>query len=214
MSTSKRVPRSLPEIAQSFFSFGSPRLLGTQLAIALAIRPFLGPPRAADAIALAGVLAYWPFQEWFLHKYVLHFEPVRVGRFVIDLPPARAHARHHETPHDLGQALLPGWTIAVLIPVHLLFWKLVAPTRAVACTGVICLGAAALAYEWIHFVTHTGYRPKTRWFQEVKRRHLAHHYRDERRWFAFVVPAIDDWLGTGEPAEVKEAKRPRPPAGR
>jgi hypothetical protein len=63
MSASKRVPRSLPEIARSFFSFGSPRLPGLQLAIALAARPFLGPLRAADAIALAGVIAYWPFQE-------------------------------------------------------------------------------------------------------------------------------------------------------
>lgn len=94
--------------------------------------------------------------------------------------------------------LLPTRLIAVLVPIHVLLWAALAPSAAVACTGILCLGVAALSYEWIHFVTHTAYRPRTAWLREVKRRHLAHHYRDPQRWFAFAVPAVDDWLGTGD----------------
>lgn len=196
-TTSRRVPRSLAEVARSFFSFGSPRLLATQLACALAARAFLGRPGVGDVIVLAGVAAYWPVQEWVLHRFVLHAAPIRIGRFVIESGAARAHRAHHDRPLEPATTLLPTWTIAVLIPMHLALWKTIAPTRAIACTGVIALGAAALAYEWIHFMTHTAYRPRTRWFREVKRRHLAHHFRDPQRWFAFAVPAVDDWLGTG-----------------
>jgi hypothetical protein len=131
-----------------------------------------------------------------LHKYVLHAGPFRLGARTFESGAARAHRLHHENPLDLRATLLHTWTIAVLVPVHVAVWSLAAP-RAAACTGIICLGAAALLYEWIHFLTHTGYRPRGAWFGEVKRRHMAHHQRDPQRWFGFVLPQLDDWLGTG-----------------
>lgn len=195
-SGSKALPRTLRAAAASFFTFGSPRLLALQLAAALAIRPLLGRPAVAELAVLAGVVAYWPLQEWVLHKYVLHARPLRLGARVLESGAARAHRRHHESPLDLAATLLHAWTIALLIPVHVALWVALAP-RAVACTGIAALGAAALLYEWIHFLTHTAYRPRSAWFGEVKRRHMAHHQRDPRRWFGFVVPRLDDWLGTG-----------------
>lgn len=197
MSTSpKPVPRTLGAAAAAFFTFGSPRLLLAQLACAIALRPFLGRPTALDAAILLGVVVYWPLQEWVAHKYVLHGRPIRLGSRVIESGAARAHRRHHENPLDLRATLLPASTIALLIPIHIALWGLAAP-RAAACTGVVCFGGAALLYEWIHFLTHTAYRPRGAWFGEVKRRHMAHHQRDPQRWFGFVMPRLDDWLGTG-----------------
>jgi hypothetical protein len=195
-SSSRSVPRTLGAAAASFFTFGSPRLLAAQLAVALAVRPLLGRPTVTELAVLAGVVVYWPLQEWVLHKYVLHARPLRLGARVLESGAARAHRRHHENPLDQPATLLHTWTIALLIPVHVALWLLLAP-RAVACTGIACLGGAALLYEWIHFLTHTAYRPRSAWFGEVKRRHMAHHQRDPQRWFGFVVPRLDDWLGTG-----------------
>ncbi len=192
-------PRSAGEVARSFFSYGSPRILALQLVGALVVRVFLDRPSLGDAIVLGAVAVYWPLQEWVLHRFVLHARPIRLGSFVWETGAARSHRRHHEDPMDPKATVLHVWTIVALVPLHLVFWMAVAPTRAIACTGIAALGAAALAYEWIHFSTHTAYRPRTRWFREVKRRHLAHHYRDPSRWFAFAVPAVDDWLGTGDP---------------
>jgi len=192
----KGVPRTLGAAAAAFFTFGSPRLLAVQLVVAVALRPLLGAPTWRDLAVVVGVAAYWPLQEWVLHKYVLHAAPLRLGSRVFESGAARAHRRHHESPLDLQATLLHTWTIAVLIPIHVGLWTLLAP-RGVACTGVMCLGGAALLYEWIHFLTHTAVRPRSAWFGEVKRRHMAHHQRDPRRWFGFVVPRLDDWLGTG-----------------
>ena len=205
VTTSRRVPRTIAEVARSFFSYGSPRLLAGQLLCAVTARLFLGAPGRADLIVFAAVAAYWPVQEWVLHRWVLHAPPLRIGRRVHEIAPAKAHRRHHEHPLEPAWTLLSTWMIAALIPVHVGFWIAITPSAAVACSGIVCLGAAALSYEWIHFFTHTAYRPRTRWFREVKRRHLAHHFQDSARWFAFAVPAVDDWLGTGGDA----AKRSR-----
>lgn len=196
-STSRSVPRTLAEAAASFFTFGSPRLLLVQLAAAVVLRPWLGRPGLADAAVVAGVVLYWPLQEWVLHRYVLHARPLRLGSRTFELGAARTHRRHHDRPLDLGGTLLPTGTVALLVPIHLAFWTLLLPAGP-ACTGVACLGAAALLYEWIHFLTHTAHRPRGAWFREVKRRHMAHHQRDPQRWFGFVVPRLDDWLGTGD----------------
>lgn len=192
-----RVPRTLGEVARAFFRYGSPRLLAAQLACAVLARPFLQAPGAVDAVVLVAVATYWPVQEWALHRWVLHAPPLRIAGRAHEIGPARGHRRHHEHPLDPQSTVLPAWMIALMIPLHAAFWFAIAPSGAVACTGIACLGAAALSYEWIHFFTHTAYRPRTHWFREVKRRHLAHHFHDSARWFAFAVPAVDDWLGTG-----------------
>jgi hypothetical protein len=197
MSRSRtQVPRTLGGAAAAFVRFGSPRLLLVQLACALALRPLFGRPTLLDAAVVAGVIVYWPLQEWVLHRYVLHARPIRIGARAFELAAARTHRLHHERPLDPKATLLPTSTIAVLVPIHVGLWALAAPP-AVACTGVAVLGAAALLYEWIHFLTHAAYRPRGAWFREVKRRHMAHHQRDPKRWFGFVVPRLDDWLGTG-----------------
>jgi hypothetical protein len=199
VTTKPGVPRTLRAAATAFFRFGSPRLLAAQLVAAIVVRPLLGRATALDAAIVAGVAAYWPLQEWVLHKYVLHAGPIRFRGRLIEMGAARGHRRHHESPLDLAATLLPTWTIALLIPIHVALWIAVAP-RAAACTGIASLGAAALLYEWIHFLTHTAYRPRSAWFGDVKRRHMAHHQRDPQRWFGFIVPRLDDWLGTGGPA--------------
>lgn len=194
MTTGKAVsgasaPRTLLGAARAFFRHASPRLLGAQVAVALLVRPLLGKPGLGDAVVIGAVAAYWPLQEWAMHKFLLHSK----GNFFW----ARAHERHHADTFDQKATLLPTPLVAALIPIHVGLWLGLAPTTALAATGIAALGGAALTYEWIHFLTHTAYKPKSAWFRAVKKRHMWHHQRDPQRWFGFVVPRLDDWLGTG-----------------
>lgn len=191
------VPRSLGAAARSFFRFGSPRLLAAQLLAAVVARPLLGGFGKFDAAIVLGVALYWPLQEWIAHRYLLHAKPLRVLGRDVELAAARVHRMHHEDPLDPGLALLPTRTILVLMPIHVGLWLALVPSHAVACTGIAVFGGATLVYEWIHFLTHTAHKPRTAWFREVRTRHMWHHQRDSQRWFGFVVPRLDDWLGTG-----------------
>ncbi len=198
MKTSARdVPRSLGAAARSFFRFGSPRLLAAQLLGAVAFRPLLGGFGKADAAIVAAVAVYWPLQEWIAHKFLLHAKPMRVFGRDIELAAARVHRMHHEDPLDPGLSLLPTRTILILMPIHIGLWCALAPSRSAACTGIAVFGGATLLYEWIHFLTHTAHKPRSAWFREVRTRHMWHHQRDPQRWFGFVMPRLDDWLGTG-----------------
>ena len=194
---------SLGQTVWLFFAHSSPRVLACQLAVAAMLRPWLGPFGVSDAKIIAAVAVYWPVQEWLLHKVVLHARPRTLGRLRIDPAPARAHRKHHRNPRDLRYTVLPGSSMLVLVPLHVLFWWSVTSSWAAALTGICALGAAALFYEWIHFLCHAPYRPRSGYVRRVRAHHALHHFKNERYWHSFTVPALDRLFGTGpKPAEV------------
>jgi 4-hydroxysphinganine ceramide fatty acyl 2-hydroxylase len=48
-----------------------------------------------------------------------------------------------------------------------------------------------LYYEWVHFIAHVPYEPKTRVGRWMKRYHLRHHFVNEKLWFGVSNPAMD-----------------------
>jgi sterol desaturase/sphingolipid hydroxylase (fatty acid hydroxylase superfamily) len=105
---------------------------------------------------------------------------------------------------------LPTRVIVPLIPVNVGLWWLVMPTTSLAWTAMISFGGAALLYEWIHYLTHTSVTPNTRWFRKVRRNHRYHHYKNERYWYAFVLPQVDTLFGTDpRPQEVETSATAR-----
>ena len=49
-------------------------------------------------VTIVGVMMYWPFQEWWMHKYLLHLPPIRVMGREIEMDFAEKHRLHHEKP--------------------------------------------------------------------------------------------------------------------
>jgi hypothetical protein len=50
--------------------------------------------------------------------------------------------------------------------------------------GALISGALAgysmiFLYEWIHFLIHTAYRPRTRAYKTIHRNHRLHHFKNE-----------------------------------
>ncbi len=193
--------------ARYFFGFSGPRLLLVQLSLAMVARALLGRPTWVDAVALAGVVVYWPLQEWAAHKTLLHMKPRAIAGRVFDPYFARCHRHHHRHPDELATALLPPRVLWVMGPIHLFFWWAVTPTWAAMATGVAAFTTATLFYEWIHYLTHTPYRPRGRYLRTVFRNHRMHHFRNEGYWHSFTAPFLDTLFGTGpDPREVPRSR--------
>ena len=46
-------------------------------------------------------------------------------------------------------------------------------------------------YEWVHYVAHVPYAPRTRYGQAMKKYHLWHHHKNEHYWFGVTSPLVD-----------------------
>lgn len=169
------------EVAQEFSRHGSGYVLVGAIALGVLGRSRKGRPTRHDAAVLAATIALQPFVEWVLHRWVLHQPARRVAGRNVD--PGAMHRGHHAIPDDVAGALLgTGFAVADAAGVAAVG---AAVGRAVGgrfgtFTGVAAGEAGLLAYEWTHLLTHSGYRPKTRWFKALRANHMRHHFRDEK----------------------------------
>ena len=71
-------------------------------------------------------------------------------------------------------------------------------TRSAKTTNGLVLGnlLGLLYYEWVHYVAHIPYKPRTTFGQWMKKYHLWHHYKNERHWFGVTNPSMDLLIGT------------------
>jgi hypothetical protein len=179
-----------------FFAFSVPRLLTLQFVVFGLWRVSLGALTGVDlAIGLA-IAIYWPFQEWFVHAIILHVKPRTVFGTYIDPFFARAHRYHHKHPWVLETTFVPLRVIVPLVPVNIAFWWLITPTWSAACTGITLFTLATLIYEWVHYLTHTAYRPQSAYLKGVYRNHHLHHFKNDKYWHSFTLPPIDTLMGT------------------
>lgn len=199
-----RGARTLPGAARLFLRFPSPRILVVTLGTWLALRAVAGPWGWGDAAIALGVAVYWPFQEWAFHVFLLHFRPRTIFGLRIDPAPARVHRWHHRHPWYIEGIFLPAQVLYGLIPVAALGWWFFTPTLALALTGMASITAAALLYEWTHYLVHVPYVPRSAYVRRIWRNHQMHHFKNERYWHAFTVPLIDVVLGTGPDPDTVE----------
>jgi len=101
--------RTRGQALRVFFSRKGPRTMLGAAAASWAARLVLGPPGPSDLLAVAAALGVWPFQEWLLHKHVLHLEPFTIGGKTIDPmswrashPPRRPARHRHDAPAAAG----------------------------------------------------------------------------------------------------------------
>jgi sterol desaturase/sphingolipid hydroxylase (fatty acid hydroxylase superfamily) len=191
-------PATLGGVARHFWRSPTPWLLAVLLAIASSARLAVGVGAGPlDALAVLVLIAWWPLQEWLIHTQLLHFRPRRLGPLEVDLSVAAKHRRHHRDPSNLPLVFMPLQGIIVGVPVVVTAWLTLAPTVAVALTGITAYLAIALHYEWVHYLVHTRYRPRSRLYARLWRNHRLHHFRSEKHWYGVTMLAADRLLGTG-----------------
>jgi hypothetical protein len=190
-------PTSLAAAVPLFLRHPSPAILAGTLAVALAARLALGAFSAADLLPLLALALVWPFQEWLIHVFLLHARPFELFGRRFDLALARKHRRHHAEPENLAILFIPLASYLYSLPGVALLWWAVTPRLELALTGAAAHLALGLRYEWVHFLIHTRYRPRGRWFRRLWRNHRLHHFRNEQHWYGVTMLAADRALGTG-----------------
>ena len=143
--------------------------------------------------ALLGALLFG-VSEYTTHRFLLHAKPsANAGYLAFQ---RRMHYDHHVTPERLDLLFLPWWFV---LPLAALFFAVYfAITRSVDIAGAMIFGSllGTLDYEWVHFVAHVPYKPRTRWGRYMKKYHLWHHFKNEHLWFGVTNPAIDHLVRT------------------
>lgn len=201
--TSARSLTTTTAVAREFAHHGSGYVLAGVVTAVLAARRRMGRLRVQDAVAVGLVVAAQPFFEWALHRYVLHGPPRVVDGRTVDV--GAPHRGHHDTPDDVGGALLgtayaasdSAGVAALVAVVGVLTTPLVGrvPWRGIV-TGVAA-GVTGLArYEWAHLLHHSGRKPFTARGRRLRAHHMAHHHRDEQAWFGVTSDLGDRVFGT------------------
>jgi hypothetical protein len=198
-----RRPRlSLADAFGAFWRHPSPWMISVFILGTLTGRLVVGDWAVSDLWAPLVFLALFPFIEWTIHVFVLHWRPRRVAGVYVDTLLARDHRRHHADPRDVPLVFVPWralvWVILLAGAVLPLGIGLVAGASLGAILTYMLVEALALGgYEWTHYLIHSDYRPRSRAYKAIWRNHRLHHYKNEHYWFSITTSGTSDRvLGT------------------
>jgi sterol desaturase/sphingolipid hydroxylase (fatty acid hydroxylase superfamily) len=143
------------------------------------------------------MLAVFPFFEWMIHVFVLHWRPLPVGRLTIDSLLARKHREHHADPRNVPLIFIPSKALAWVLPTTIAIALLAFPRPGPGLTYLVFIAILGLCYEWTHYLIHSDYKPKTAIYKAIWRNHRLHHYKNEHYWFTVTsAGTADRVLGT------------------
>lgn len=168
------------------------------LVAAGACRLALGGWGWGDLVAVTLLALAWPVQEALVHRFLLHWRPLVILGYTLDFKVAQDHRAHHEQP-DVIDHVNPGRTeLAGAAALMCLVWWLFAPTLEIALTGIWVHAAMGGFYEWVHYLIHTSYRPKSGLYRRLWRNHRLHHYKNEHYWYGVTRLEGDILMGTNK----------------
>lgn len=201
----RRTSVSLREAAGQFWRHPSPYLIGGSLGAAIAVRTVLGRGAWWEVAIPVVLVVLMPLIEWVIHVFVLHWRPRQVARVRIDSLLARKHREHHRDPRDLPLIFIPWPALVWLLPASAIVAWLAMSTPQSAGSLLVSALALMFGYEWIHYLVHSDYRPRSRWYRAVWRNHRLHHYKNENYWFTVTTAGTADrLLGTfPQPTEIE-----------
>lgn len=188
-------PSTIGGLIHTMLTRSSPRFLGLLTLGFAACRLLRGGWSWLDAAIPLVLLAWWPFQEWLIHTYLLHFRPRKLGPLTIDFAQARKHRRHHQQPWDFEEISVPTRAFLYVVPLLGAIGWFGQGVPAVL-TGLAAFCALALHYEWCHFMAHSNYVPRTKLYKSVWKHHRLHHFKNETLWLGVSMRAGDLVLGT------------------
>ena len=186
---------TLRELVIAYFQY--PAIIGylASAVVAIALWFRYPAPLLQTIAAIAVAVLVYPLVWYCLHRWVLH------SRWMFKVPVLaatwkRIHYDHHQDPNRLEilfgalHTTLP--TIA-LATAPLGYWiGGIGGALAAFATGLI----TTCFYEFCHCIQHLAYKPKNKRLVEMKARHMAHHFHDERGNFGITSYIWDRLFGT------------------
>ena len=136
-------------------------------------------------------LAVWSLFEYLFHRFVFHFTPQ--GQFQ-ERVSFLFHGVHHQYPNDKKRLVMP---IALSLSIGILLFALSRPLF-----GTLVWAYAAgfatgyLAYDMTHYSIHHFRHPNAKWFKNLWKSHLDHHFRDSSKGYGVSSSFWDHVFGT------------------
>lgn len=183
---------TLGDAAREFIKHPTPWMIGGALVFAVVARVVVGDFRLTDGLVPVVMLASFPFFEWIVHVFVLHWKPRKFGRFTVDSLLARDHRRHHVDPRDIPLIFIPWRALLWILPLATAVALLAFPRPGLGLTFLSFLTVLGLGYEWCHYLIHSDYKPKRSAYRAVWRNHRQHHYKNEHYWFTVTTAGTAD----------------------
>ena len=191
-TTTVRTGFTLFNAGRQFWRYPSPQMVAVALVAALIARIVVGDWQITDALVAVVTLAAFPFLEWMIHVFILHWRPRSIGGLTIDSLLARKHRKHHRDPRNVPLIFIP-WQVHVwLIPATVAIGLLAFSRLGLGLTYLAVIFALGLAYEWTHHLIHTDYKPKTPVYRAIWRNHRLHHFKNEHYWFTVTSSGTAD----------------------
>ncbi|MDQ4055026.1 MAG: sterol desaturase family protein [Actinomycetota bacterium] len=191
---SRRTNVPLRQAWSTFWRHPSPHLIATSLIVATVARLLVGGGSSWELVIPAALVALFPVIEWVIHVVILHWRPRTLGPVRIDSLLAREHRAHHADPRDIPLVFIPWKALLWLLPAYAAVALLAMPTTSSALSLLVAVYGITFGYEWVHYLVHSDYRPRSRWFRSVWRNHRLHHYKNEHYWFTVTSAGTADRL--------------------
>jgi hypothetical protein len=104
-------------------------------------------------------------------------------------------------PRDIPLIFIPWRALLWVLPLAVAIAVLALPRLGLGLTYLVFMSTLGLAYEWCHYLIHSGYKPKTALYRAIW---WNHHYKNEHYWFTVTSSGTADRvLGTyPDPATV------------
>ncbi|MCF8277896.1 MAG: sterol desaturase family protein [Flavobacteriales bacterium] len=155
-----------------------------------------------DLLTVAGLFFagyfFWTLMEYCIHRFFFHKEfTTEIGKKIHYI----AHGIHHDFPNDSLRLVMPP---AINLSLAFLFyWSFYGLIQDKGLTAGFFAGFVFgyMVYDLMHFASHF-FNFKNRWFQQIKRSHLLHHYREPNSGFGLSTIFWDRVFGTMHPPEV------------
>lgn len=200
---------TLGQAAREFWRHPTQWMILTLVVGAVAARIAVGGLALRDLWAPLILALLFPFVEWVIHVFILHWRPRKLGRVTVDTLVARDHRRHHANPREIDLVFIPTptlpWLIAAIVALPLGIGALVGAPVSATLSFVVVESLILMGYEWTHYLVHTDYKPRHRFYKAVWRNHRLHHFKNEHYWFSVTTSGTSDRvLGTyPDPATVE-----------
>lgn len=183
---------TLSDAWRAFWKYPSPWMIAATLVAASTARILVGDWQYTDALVLLAMVAVFPFFEWMIHVFILHWRPRRLGPLTIDSLLARKHREHHVAPRKVDLIFIPWQALLWVLPVAVAIALLAFPRPGLGLTYLVFLTVLGLSYEWSHYLIHTDYKPKRPIYRAIYRNHRLHHFKNEHYWFTVTSSGTAD----------------------
>lgn len=123
-------------------------------------------------------LFVWTFTEYFLHRFVFHWElPGEWGKQIHFI----FHGVHHDYPHDSKRlVMVPTVSIPLAVLFYYLFYLMLGEMNVAPFFVGFLIGY--LFYDMTHYAVHH-FNLKSKFWLELKQHHMVHHYKDDHNGF-------------------------------